>query len=436
MARYRAWVLSPVAPALLLVFGLVFGFAFAHLAGMEWSTTATRLYYLGLLAWGGIVLVSRWQKRGALRPGDCIFAAWVLLLAVSLAAYRESSPSAAYFAQLLPFLVLLPYMLGRLVEASDFSFIVHALPRLGFLLLLLCGADFWLVPNPDEVLERWIFFGLNHTPLLIAQVLSVATLVQVFIILTPDRARPLGWEWAGLGVLTIASVMIAARGSLITTALTMLVLLILLPGQWRRKAALILYLGAAAALAFKLLPAQQSELYSRLKTIASTTAVEAAVPHAQSSVVNGVPVALQTDPRCQPLVLGFNSVAIRRVLYQEAVDLSVQHPFAGVGASNFGKYSCGGEKSYPHSTVLQAFAELGLFGGGLLVALVVVSLLVFWRAHASSVRAATDATLWFVLLLFFTLTDQIYGNYFMAAGSFFLFGVAARYQLPLRSGSC
>lgn len=443
MNRYLVRLLSPAAPALLLLFGLVFGFAFAHLAGMKWSPIATRLYYLGLLFWGGAVLVCRWKRRGQLVISDSLFLTFVLLVAGSLAVHWEASAAVAYYAKMLPFLVLLPYVLGRLVDASDFSFFVRALPWLGFLLLLLCVADFWLVPNPEEVLERWTFFGLNHAPLLIAQVLSAAMLVQVHIALRPEVAPGSGAgnhviAWTGLGLMAIGLVMIAARGSLIGAALTMTLLMFLIPGSWRRKILLVVYLAIATVVAFNLLPAQQSEFYSRLKTLASSdptqipnTGVEgrAAVSALPSGVTDSGPVTRRDGPRCQPLAAGFNSVAIRRVLYQEAIALSIQYPLAGVGAGNFGKYSCGGEGVYPHSTVLQAFAELGVAGGSLLLTLIAISLLNFWRGHASSPAAASEAALWLALLAFFTLSDQIYGSYFMAAASFFLFGVAASLRM-------
>lgn len=442
MNRYRGWLLSPAVPALLLLFGLVFGFAFAHLAGIKWSPMATRLYYLGLFFWGGAVLVCRWKRWGALGISDGIFLTFVLLVAGSLAVHWEASAAVAYYAKMLPFLVLLPYVLGRLVDASYFSFFVRALPWLGFLLLLLCVADFWLVPNQEEVLERWTFFGLNHTPLLISQVLSAAMLVQVHIVLRFEVARDSGSgthaiAWSGLGLMAIGLVMIAARGSLIIAALTTILLIFLIPGLWRRKILLMVYLVVATAVAFDLLPAQQSEFYSRLKTLASSGPIQPTTGEEGRAVVSvlpsgerdSVPVTQRDVPRCQPLTEGFNSVAIRRVLYQEAITLSIQYPLTGVGAGNFGNYSCGGERVYPHSTVLQAFAELGLAGGSLLLTLIAISLLKFWRAHASSPAAASEAALGLALLVFFTLSDQIYGSYFMAAASFFLFGVAASFRM-------
>lgn len=72
---------------------------------------------------------------------------------------------------------------------------------------------------------------------------------------------------------------------------------------------------------------------------------------------------IRSATRFKPIVYGVSSVAIRRVLYGEAVDLALAHPLTGIGASKCGFYSCGGWGAYPHSTFLQAFAELGVVGG-------------------------------------------------------------------------
>lgn len=172
-------LLSPAAVALLLLFGLVFCFAFAHLAGVKWSSPSTHLYYLGLLLWGGAVLIDRWKRWGTLVISDIIFVTFVLLVAGSLAVNWNASAATAYYAKYLPFLVLLPYLLGRLVDASDFYFFSRALPWLGLLILLLCVGELWLMPNSGGGEDRRTFFGLNHTPLLIAQVMSAAMLVHM-----------------------------------------------------------------------------------------------------------------------------------------------------------------------------------------------------------------------------------------------------------------
>lgn len=238
--------------------------------------------------------------------------------------------------------------------------------------------------------------------------------------------------------MAIGLVIVVARGSSIAVALTAILLMKLIQGLRRRKILLSIYLTVVVTVSFSLLPAQQSDFYLRLKTIASTdtektfstvTDGRVVVPTLPSRVGDESQARSLYDSRCQPLVAGYNSVAIRRILYQEAIELFVHHPSDGVGATNFGKYSCAGEGAYPHSTVLQAFAELGVAGGGLFLSLIAISLSQLWRIQSSSPVVANEATLLLALLVFFTISDQIYGSYFMAATSFFLFGVTASFSL-------
>ena len=104
-------------------------------------------------------------------------------------------------------------------------------------------------------------------------------------------------------------------------------------------------------------------------------------------------------------------------------------PLIGVGAAKFGHYSCWtAANSYPHSTLLQVFAELGLLGGGLFVTVLILALFTLWpdAAHAKSKAYAKISASAFALLCVFIFADQFYGNYFMATGTWLMLGIAAR----------
>jgi hypothetical protein len=60
-----------------------------------------------------------------------------------------------------------------------------------------------------------------------------------------------------------------------------------------------------------------------------------------------------------------------------------------------------------------------------LLTLIVVSLLVPLQAYLSKSLFSQEAVFWIAWSAFFLFSDQIYGNYFMAAGSSFLFGAFA-----------
>ena len=139
------------------------------------------------------------------------------------------------------------------------------------------------------------------------------------------------------------------------------------------------------------------------------------------------PAPILGEASCQPFKEGNNSVAIRWVLYSEAMAMFQEHPYIGVGASRFGERSCIGPGGYPHSTMLQGFAELGLMGGGLVAGLLVLAGVTLARPFLPGRQGSNWSADVFVLALFimFVVADQIYGNYFMSVGTWLMAGIAA-----------
>jgi O-antigen ligase len=118
---------------------------------------------------------------------------------------------------------------------------------------------------------------------------------------------------------------------------------------------------------------------------------------------------------------------MRWVLYQEGVAMFANNPVFGVGSTLFGECSCTGPGGYPHSTILQGFAELGLIGGGALAALLGLAAATLVRPFLSALLEADGSVRAFILALFsvFLVADQIYGNYFMSVGTWLILGMAA-----------
>lgn len=416
----RFWQ-SPAIPALLLLFGLTFGFAITHIVGFTWGGGITRTYYAILLLWGAALA---FQWRALMRPlvrSDWLIIGFVLLVIASLISQHKANPATAYYAKLLPFLVLLPYCLGRLMQVRDRTMFLRSLPLLGLLLLQLCVIDYWWAPYEGMVYERWIFFGVNHSPLLIASLVSVATLASAYSLLHESGFdRRIVAAWIAFSMFIVALVLIAARGALIICAIVLILMVIMNHhAAWRRRMMLVGIFILSVTAALYVLPQPQADFYARTASADHFSFTRPSLPEHMET-----PAKIQSNSKCNPIVKGVDSVAIRRLLYIEAIELTVQHPLTGVGAALFGSYSCGGPGTYPHSTVLQAFAELGILGGVVLLLLYAISFGSAMRIYAA-MEGKGEIIVWIVLAAFFALTDQIYGSYFMAPGSFFMFGLVA-----------
>ncbi len=134
---------------------------------------------------------------------------------------------------------------------------------------------------------------------------------------------------------------------------------------------------------------------------------------------------IQHNPKCRVLIEGNNSISIRKLLYQEAIELFIDNPLLGVGSGRFGFSTCGGPGTYPHSTILQAFAELGLIGGVTLISIYILSMLNLLRNSNFLNTNHNLRALFVALLAYFMISDQIYGNYTMAAGTSLIVGLSS-----------
>ena len=108
----------------------------------------------------------------------------------------------------------------------------------------------------------------------------------------------------------------------------------------------------------------------------------------------------------------------------------VARPVVGVGANQFGFYSCAGPGWYPHSTILQVLAELGVIGGALYFWMIWEvlrrSLARIRRPQDSSNRL--DANWIFAFFVLQLITSQFFGSYLLSAAFYFAIGLAASFS--------
>lgn len=444
---------TPASPAITVLFGMVFCLAVVHFAGLPWRQTATVTFYAALSAWVAWLL---WQRRASLgRFGriDIVFVAFVTIVLISLVATQGWAGDAQKYPRYLPFLVLVPYLCGRLMGASDRDLFSRVILVAGVVMLPLLLLD--RLTSAGREGARWAFFGKDHGALLVGGLLAAALLalcVRVLGCRNPDarndRSERLvflgligivtvflvwvmarGWLLAGL--VAVAVTCLSARHRLLTTRLALL--------------AAVLAIAGVTLVSLPRLDPVSGEFYARLLTRpppiplgADPAPVPSGAHPARVPIgANLAPVPVSAnlakagpilgEASCQPFKEGINSAAIRWVLYREAMAMFKEHPYIGVGASRFGEHSCNGSGGYPHSTMLQGFAELGLMGGGLLAGLLVLAGVTLARPCLPSRQGSNWPADAFVLALFvtFAVADQIYGNYFMSVGTWLMLGMAA-----------
>jgi len=256
--------------------------------------------------------------------------------------------------------------------------------------------------------------------------LCVRVVVDQNLKKTSDQAKRFA-VYVLLALTTVSLVWVSARGWFLASLVGVSVACMAAVRQpnWRRLGLWSSVL-AIVALSLKVLPIidpQFGGAYSLAMDASSHP--EYLLGEAGSGLKSGRPVLGEAS--CVPFKEGTNSIAMRWVLYQEAIAMFLQKPLFGVGAAKFGEQSCTGVMGFPHSTILQGLAELGLLGGGILIALTVLAALTLLHITLSAREERNWPVNGFVLALFgaYLFASQIHGHYFMAVGMWLLFGMAA-----------
>jgi hypothetical protein len=404
---------SPAYPAAWLLFGMPFALSAAHFVAMPWPRLATVAVYAVPLAW---VSVLAWRERWHIRSVtalDMLFVGFVLLASVSLVFQENALGEAGKFVRYLPFMAVIPYFCGRLMRMSDVALFMRAILIAGMTLMPLLLMDRFVSPGREW--GRWPFLGQDHGALLAGALLAASLIVLCVRALgcTSPSARsdsPKQLAYFGLiGLVTVflvwvgvAVACLSARHHSIAKRVGLL-------------AAVLTIVGLSLSALPKLDPYFE-RMYAVPMDLGSST-----------KTVLGAAGPILGEASCQPFKEGNNSVAMRWVLYREAVAMFMAHPYRGVGAARFGEHSCTGPKGFPHSVILQGFAELGLVGGGLMVGLLALAVVTLVRPFLS-VRQGSN---WpanafaFALCAAYFVTAQINGNYFMSVDMWLILGMAS-----------
>jgi hypothetical protein len=415
---------GPAFPLALLVNGSFFYFAAMFLLNIAPNSIITGCYYLGLI---GIALFL--SIRGgkfpqlSLQAADIFFLIWIALITVSLFYYGISGREKLLIY--LGLLVVFPYFCGRLIRLEDISSFLIAIILIsccGFLLAILDGFF------RSDIVLSWVkpvFFNFNHTNLLLGFIIGGLLVVMFQVFLTPvARLQQWGKKFLLVSPLFILGlVFLVSRGVLLAMLVVMTFsCLSAVWVPWSRRIGLFMFVMLMVAVSFQITPesrvaAAQLVLDSFEQQIFKDTAKDTAKDRVKDRV--------ESDLECGPVLRNNNSVDIRIMFWKEAWRMFVENPLFGVGAGQFGKYSCA-PGGFPHSPIVQAFSELGLFGGGLYVLFIASSVSCFWLVirRSSNFKLRILAWLIFPLWLFYLLIDQMYGNYFMNTAFVLLCGIA------------
>jgi len=289
----------------------------------------------------------------------------------------------------------------------------------------------------DSSTGRWLFFGQDHGPLLVGAIVATALLaicVRIAgVAVSTGRVARLCWSYGLVGALTAFLVWVAARGWLVAAIFglaTLAVSALWQPTLRVKYARLLFFVIVVVMVSLVTLPRTMSQHYMALLETSAPTlgATQRAVPGHPAVSTPQAGLVLGTKS-CVAFKQATSSVAIRWMLYGEAMEMAGKYPLMGVGAARFGDHSCSGVRGYPHSTLLQAMSELGLAGGVVLLALICMALLVLARAFlhtANQIRPNSVAAPFALSVsVAFFVADQLYGNYFMSTATYLMLGLVA-----------
>ena len=436
MFKLKNLILSPTMPAAILLYGIVFGFAMWSYLGWQWQRTHTIALYGAIAVWAIVVIFRRWRVTGfSLNRLDILFCVFLLWVLGSVATHWWKGT--IQYLELMPFFVILPYLLGRMMVAQDMELFKKLLIGMAGVLLMLLPFEYWKNSQPGFLYENSpapILFGQGHGTMLSGLLFSAALLALISKLTLPIAPNSAYenlkkhyrfFDYLMLAAIVPAMIWIASRGPAVAAVLGIFALFLTASFiSWKKKIAILFFLGLSALVAFSIsFQNKHHKEYYQLLLMRPAVALSSA-PHQAPRLEYGKPIL--GEGICKDIP---NSISDRWIHYRTAWEIFLAKPLTGVGANSYGFYSCTGPGWFPHTTLLQVLAELGIVGGLLYFSLIGV---VFWvlitrnKSEASVLFKANMSWLLAFVVLQFTVS-QFNGNYFMSAGLYFAMGLAASF---------
>ena len=342
---------------------------------------------------------------------DVMFCLVSVLLAVHLKVFTLDA-SLRDWALLVTFWIG-PYAAARLVSVQD---ITRFLKILGAVTLTISAATIaWQISMQLTVGDnlRPVMLGVNHGVLIVALALGIFVAIQASG--ASETKSTATWTRPIIAALVTAElVVLGARGVVIATIATGL-LMVLAPARDGRRGRIAVFAAILVGATLALI----------LDNVARDFMVRAYLPLEQSagagvpteSVKASVPserVKQVSKEECDQLSKMVDSTPIRLWLLRKGFSLFQDTPVFGIGLENYAAYTCPG--SFPHSTILQAFVEMGAIGG-------IAYVLMLGTATFSLIVLAIDRLLYtsrtaivvLALLSFFIILDQFYGRILLSS---------------------
>lgn len=439
MLRASDILKSPATPAAILLYGVVFGFAIAYNLGVSWERSYTIALYLALMVWTGLVVFDSVRER---RPSpnriDYLFAGF--FCAVLVSAMVNWWGGTIRQLQLMPVFFIAPYVLGRTMRAEEVYMLRNLLIGMGILLLPLILVEYLREtlrgdrPFGSSPLPN-LLFGQGHGVMLSGLLLSATLLGVISVLLTPSHQEAPGRWAAGKGRYAVYALLISvvvamgwisSRGPILAGLVATVILVLLAPKSARRRKIEILVVLAFAISIAVIHSRQLKQNANYYANVIQAPLVFEGISDGTSDSIRlaGSQVSILGAEACKRIL---DSVSDRWIHYNQAVALFLAKPLFGAGANQYGFYACTGPGSFPHSTVLQVFAELGVFVGMAYCALIwsTFHALMWMRRHPNQPTARPVWTWLLTLSAMQLLIAQLNGDYFISAALYFVMGVAA-----------